>query len=115
MFYRPRIRTAADEGLFIVCKCSLCRRQRVYLATDLVQVYHPDIYLDDLFGGRCPKCGKSDFWRVKQRYPISDDVGYTVVRRLAGFRKVNLWRDELYSASKPPDGDDSDPQAGSQS
>ena len=103
MFYRPRIRTAAEEGLLIVCKCSFCRRQRVYLATDLVQVYHPEIFLDDLFGGRCPACGKSDNWRVKQRYPISDDVGATVVRRLAGVRRTHLWRDELYSAPpKPP-------------
>ena len=103
MFYRPRLGQAAAENLFIVCRCGLCRRQRVYLASDLVQVYHPEIYLDDLFGGRCPKCGKSDYWRVKQRYPISDDVGTTVVRRLAGFKRTNLWRDELYSAALQPE------------
>lgn len=98
MFYRPRLGASAKAGMLIVCKCVLCRRQQVYLAADLVLIKNPDAYLDDLFGGRCPRCGKSDFWSVRQRYPATDDVGHTVIRRTAGVRRIQLWRDELYSA-----------------
>ena len=98
MFYRPRIGQAAAKGLLVVCKCNLCRRAQAYLATDLLRIYAAETFLDDLFGGQCPRCGKSDFWRVRQRHPSNDDVGYLVVRRLAGVRETHLWRDELYSA-----------------
>lgn len=102
MFYRPRLGQAADKGLLLVARCNLCRRARAYLATDLLQIYRPDTYLDDLFGGRCPRCDRSDFWRVRQRYPSNSDVGMLVVRRLAGARTTHLWRDELYSAVETP-------------
>ncbi|ODT74488.1 MAG: hypothetical protein ABS76_36870 [Pelagibacterium sp. SCN 64-44] len=97
-FYRPRLGQAADTGLLLVAKCNMCRRARAYLATDLLQIYHRDTFLDDLFDGRCPRCGRSDFWRVRQRYPSNSDVGMLVVRRLAGTKTTHLWRDELYSA-----------------
>lgn len=98
MNYRPRIGQAAADGLLIVCKCYVCRRSRAYLATDLVQAYHPEIFIDDLFGGNCPRCGSSHNWRVKQRFPSNADVGMLTVRRLTGIRQTPLWRDELYSA-----------------
>ena len=106
LFYRPRIGKAAAEGLFIVCKCNLCRRARVYLASDLLQIYHPDAFIDDLFGGRCPRCHSADFWSVRQRYPSIDDVGRLEVRRPAGVRRIQLWRDELYSAPGKPESAD---------
>src|SRR5690606_9593099 len=62
MFYRPRLGAAADKGLLLVARCNLCRRSRAYLASDLLQIYHRDTFLDDLFGGRCPRCDRSDFW-----------------------------------------------------
>ena len=102
MFYRPRIGQAAAKGLLIVCKCNLCRRQQAYFATDLATIYRHDLFLDDLFGGRCPKCGRADFWRVRQRYPSSDDVGHLVIRRPAGERRTQLWRNEFYG---PPPSD----------
>ena len=107
-FYRPRIGQAARAGLFIVCKCYVCRRSQVYLATDLVEIYHPDLFLEDLFGGRCPRCHSGGSWRVRQRYPSSSDVGMLQVRRPAGVRRIQLWKDELYSApaKSPPSCDE---------
>lgn len=97
-FYRPRIGQAAAAGLLITCRCYVCRRFRAYLASDLLEVYHSDTFLEDLFGGRCPRCHSSSSWRVRQRYPTNDDVGYLTVRRYVGFKRINQWRDELYSA-----------------
>jgi hypothetical protein len=97
-FYRPRIGKAARAGHLIVCKCNFCRRSVVYLAIDLVEIYHKEMFLEDLFGGRCPRCGKSDFWSVRERSPSTADVGMLKVRRPAGVRRIQLWRDELYSA-----------------
>ena len=103
-FYRPRLGPAAEKGLLIMCKCTLCNRARAYLAKDLLQIYAEQTFLVDLFEGRCPRCGKSDFWRVKQRYPSNSDVGMLVLRRLVGRRVTHLWRDEAYSAdhTEPP-------------
>src|SRR5690554_2197498 len=98
MFYRPRIGQAAASGYLITCRCTLCRRSRAYLATDLIEIYHADTFLSDLFGGRCPRCGRQDYWSVRQRYPCNDDVGMLMVCRLTGVRTTPLWRDELYSA-----------------
>ena len=108
MFYRTRLGAAAAAGMFVVCSCQLCRRQRIYLATDLLEIYHGDTFVRDLFGGRCPRCDSADFWRVRERHATNSDVGMLTVRRLAGVRTTPLWRDELYSA--PPKGD-SDPKA----
>lgn len=103
MFYRPRLGAASDKGLILVARCNLCQRARAYLASDLLQIYGRETFLDDLFGGYCPRCGRSDFWRVRQRYPSNSDVGMLVVRRLAGTRTTHLWRDELYSAPAKDD------------
>ncbi len=107
MFYRPRLGQAADKGLILIGKCNLCRRARAYIATDLLQLYHRDTYLDDLFGGCCPRCGKSDFWRLRQRYPSNSDVGMLTVRKLIGIKRTPQWRDELYDGAmqKPAGGE----------
>lgn len=99
-FYRPRLGQAAAAGLFIVCKCYVCRRSVVYLAADLVELYGDQQWLEDLFGGRCPRCQSRTSWRVRQRYPSTADVGMLCVRRPAGVRRIQLWKDELYSV--PP-------------
>lgn len=41
--------------------------------------------------------------RVKERYTWDSDVGMLAVRRPAGVRSIQLWRDELYSAPPKPD------------
>jgi hypothetical protein len=97
-FYRPRLGKAAGAGHLIACRCYLCRRSVVYLAVDLVDLYGPDMFLEDLFGGRCPRCGSGDFWSVRERFAATSDVGLLMVRRPAGVRRIQLWKDELYSA-----------------
>lgn len=98
MSYRTRLAPAAALGMFIVCRCDLCRRSRIYLATDLLEVFHPESVVVELFDGRCPRCHSSDFWHVRERYASDSDVGMLTVRRPAGVRRIQLWRDELYSA-----------------
>src|SRR5690606_32882659 len=75
LFYRMRVRQAASAGMLVVAHCILCRRQITYLASDLVTVFPPEAYIEELFGGACPRCGTSDFWSVRERYPHSDDAG----------------------------------------
>lgn len=101
--YRARLGDAAAANMLLVCTCNLCRRSRVYVATDLVEIYGEALFLGDLFGGRCPGCQSSGFWRVKERYAWDSDVGMLVVRRPAGVRRIQLWKDELYSAPAKPD------------
>ena len=97
MNYRTRLGQAARHGMLIVCRCDLCQRSRIYLSTDLIEIYHPDTFVEELFDGRCPRCQCSDFWRVRERYTSDSDVGMLTVRRPAGVRRIQLWRDELYS------------------
>ncbi len=60
LFYRMRVRQASSAGMLIVAHCILCRRSVTYLASDLVTIYSPDAYVEELFGGRCPRCGTGD-------------------------------------------------------
>jgi hypothetical protein len=83
--------------MLIVARCKLCRRSRHYLASDLLECgYGPELFVEELFGPRCPNCGSLDFFRVRERYANSDDVGHTVIRRPAGERRIQLWKDEYY-------------------
>ena len=78
--YRARIGQAAAAGLMVACQCYVCRRYRAYIATDLLMIYHPDTFLEDLLGDRCPRWGSGHNWRVKQCYPTDEDVGTLTVR-----------------------------------
>jgi len=53
-------RQAAAAGMLIACRCNLCRRSRVYLASDLVPIFGPAAYVFELFDGRCPRSGSAD-------------------------------------------------------
>ena len=75
--------------------CTWCKRSMHYLAADLAPLFHQDAVIGQLWG-YCPRCGKSDYWREEERYANSSDVGHTVIRRPAGIRKVQLWRNEYY-------------------
>jgi predicted RNA-binding Zn-ribbon protein involved in translation (DUF1610 family) len=95
--YRTRLQEAAAASMLIVARCKLCRRSRHYLASDLLECgYHPGLFVEEIFGPRCPHCGSSNFFRVQERYANSDDVGNTVIRRPAGERRIQLWKDEYY-------------------
>ncbi|NMA97543.1 MAG: hypothetical protein GX970_05425 [Phyllobacteriaceae bacterium] len=96
LFYRPRLGQAAKVGQLVVARCILCKRSQHYLASDLVTVYGADTYIEDVFGGACPHCGSGYFWSVRTRYPTNDDVGHLKIRRPAGVRTIQLWKDEYY-------------------
>lgn len=104
MFYRTRLGQAAKAGMLIVAHCPSCKRLRTYLATDLIEAgYYPDGFVCDLFGPYCPHCGKGLRWTVRERHPSSDDVGHTVIRRPAGERRIQLWKDEYYGPPVKPE------------
>jgi hypothetical protein len=82
--------------MLIQCRCRSCRRTANYLAVDLLEVFHKDAVIGELWGS-CPRCGRVDGWSEQERYPLSDDVGHTVIRRPNGYRKIRLWRNEFYA------------------
>lgn len=79
-----------------------CRRRLSYYAKDLYDLYG-DERIDSLFGGKCSKCGSGLYWWVRERWPSSDDVGHTLMRRPAGLRKVQLWKNEFYGPQPEPE------------
>lgn len=101
-WYQPFLWRAANAGMLVRCRCILCRRTVHYLATDLLEVFSRDAVIGNLWGC-CPRCGSSDFWSESERYPSSDDVGHLVIRRPAGERRIQLWRNEYYGPPSKPD------------
>ena len=98
--HQPFLWRAAKAGMFVVCRCTKCRRMRTYLAGDLLPVFGRAAVIGELWS-RCPRCGSAEYWREEERYPNSGDVGHTVVRRPNGFRQIQLWRDEYYEPAIP--------------
>jgi hypothetical protein len=102
---QPFIERVAKEDMLVQCTCRLCRKSRTYLAKDLAKIFSPTAVVGELWG-RCPACGRSEFWRERERYPSPDDVGHLVIRRLRGFRRKEIWGDEYYAPEakheKPP-------------
>lgn len=86
--------------MLIVCTCRRCRRTVNYLASDLEMF--GELRLVGEIWGRCPKCGSEQHWSETARYPLSADVGHTMIRRPAGFRQVRQWRDEWYEPPAVP-------------
>ena len=104
MSYRTRLGQAAKANMLIVAHCRSCKRLRTYLATDLIDAgYNELAVVEELFGPRCPHCGKDWLWRVRERHPRSDDVGHTIIGRPAGKRRIQLWRDEYYGPRRKPE------------
>ncbi|KFL31497.1 hypothetical protein JP75_08145 [Devosia riboflavina] len=85
----------ANAGMLVRCECKACKRVRHYLASDLVHVFGGRAVVGELWG-RCPKCGTTFRWIEQERYPTSDDVGHTLIRRPNGFRYIMQWVDEHY-------------------
>ena len=93
---RYRLAEAAREGLIVSVQCTHCRRPpELFLASDLVQVLDPnrDCFFPPPFP--CSRCGRDDRIEVKLRAQDEAAIGRLAVRRLAGFRKVPIWRDAL--------------------
>lgn len=85
---------AADGRMFVV-RCGLCHRQRAFLAVDLLTVYAPSTPAYGMLKW-CAACGKGDWVRVTIRLPGPDDVGRLLIRKPAGVRTVQLWKDVWY-------------------
>lgn len=102
---RYTLKEAAAAGLMLSLYCARCRRPAtIFLATDLVQVLPPslDCFQPPIFA--CSRCGTDRHIATKTRAQDSSAVGKITVRRLAGIKRVPVWRDELLgdSPSTPP-------------
>lgn len=90
-----KLKHAAEDGRLIIYRCSLCRRVTVFLASDVVAIWNPEMSVL-VERSACGQCQTAEFMNVDVRLPTSDDVGHLLVRRPAGTRTVQLWRDEWY-------------------
>jgi hypothetical protein len=100
---RYTVREAASEGLIVSIRCTRCRRPPVlFLAADLAQVLDPgrDCFYPPPFP--CSRCGETERIEVKLRSQDEAAVGKLLIRRLAGIRRVPVWRDELLGDRPAP-------------
>ncbi len=100
---RFTLRQAAGQGLMLSLRCTRCRRAPVvFLAVDLVQVLDPgiDCFVPPPFP--CSACGTDRYIEVRIRPQEESAVGKLKVRRLAGIRRVPVWRDELLGDTPSP-------------
>ena len=100
---RFTLREAAAQGLMLSLRCSRCRRQPViFLCSDLVQVLDPaiDCFVPPPFP--CSACKTDRYIEVRTRGPEASAVGKLKVRRLAGIKRVPVWRDELLGDTPTP-------------
>lgn len=81
-----------------MCTCRHCQRTVHYLASDLAPIYGEMRHIGEIWGA-CPRCGRADGWRERERHPTSDDYGTLKIRRPAGFRQIRQWKTEWY---EPP-------------
>lgn len=91
-----KLRHAAEEGRLIIFRCAYCRRSTAFLAKDVVTIWDPEMSVLIAPSG-CGHCDKNGYMSVDVRSPGSDDVGHLRVRRPAGTRTIQLWRDEWYA------------------
>ncbi len=97
---RFTLREAAAQGLMLSLRCTRCQRKPVlFLASDLVQVLNPglDCFVPPPFP--CSACRTDRYIEVTIRAQEESAVGKLTVRRLAGIRRVPVWRDELLGDS----------------
>ena len=90
-----RLRQAAEEGRLIICRCAYCRRSTAFLARDVLTIWNPETSVL-IPPGSCGACHKAGYMSVTVRMPGQQDIGHLLVRRPAGVRHVQLWRDEWY-------------------
>jgi hypothetical protein len=93
---RYRLAEAAKENLMLSLRCTNCRRTPIlFLATDLVKVLDPDrdCFIPPPFP--CSHCKRDDRIEVTLRSQDEAATGRLVVRRLAGIKRVPVWRNEF--------------------
>lgn len=93
-----RLSDWAADGRCIRVRCNLCRRTLHFFASDLITIYHPST-LAHTWRPACSHCGRADYVAVRSFFPGPDDVGKIMMRRPAGHRKIQLWKNELYGVA----------------
>jgi hypothetical protein len=86
-----RLSDLAVDNRIITVRCILCRTADHYLAKDLLAIRGDVLY--STVGGACRRCGKREWIRVSHRLPTSADVGHLRIKRPAGVRTIQLWRE----------------------
>jgi hypothetical protein len=90
-----KLHHAAEQGKLIIYRCAFCKRSTAFVATDVVTIWNPDASIL-IAPDSCGACKKAGYMSVTVRPPGHDDVGHLIVRRPAGVRHVQLWRNEWY-------------------
>lgn len=86
------LKDAAADGVLLIVRCTLCNRMRRYLASDLVEMLDPGGWADHP-PFPYAKCGRWDAMSVKFHHPSPGDYGHLVVRRPAGVKRTQMWKD----------------------
>lgn len=90
-----RLKHAADDGRVIIYRCSACRNEAAFLASDVVDIWGPDMQVYEP-PSRCGRCKVSGRMSVRFYSPTRLDIGHLRLRRPNGVRR--LWKWDLYSA-----------------
>lgn len=85
---------AASMGQVIEVTCNHCHRQVYFRPDDLIPILGERY---PVFGlpMRCDRCGLNRYIRIRVRLPDQRDYGRLVLKRPAGIRTVQLWREEV--------------------
>ena len=84
------LRDAARHGQLVLLRCNLCKRGATFLATDLVQVFDPDlpVHIPPL---PCSQCKKIEYVDIRIESLCHKDRGRLIIRRLVGtFQNTTL-------------------------
>ena len=84
------LREAADHGLLVKLRCSLCRRPTYYLAADLIDVYGDQPLFD--FRLACSRDGTDAYVNATYRWPEAGDYGHLEIRRPGAVITTQTWR-----------------------
>lgn len=88
-----RLKHLAADNRALRYHCRTCRRTTTFLAGDVVHIWGPEMKVYDP-PSPCGKCGG----HVTVSFLIVSEYerGKLMLRRPAGVRTVQLWKDELY-------------------
>ncbi|UYN98340.1 MAG: hypothetical protein KIT02_10215 [Devosia sp.] len=88
-----RLKHAAEEGRVIIYTCRACRNETAFLATDVVDIWGPDMMVYEP-PSRCGRCKCSGYMSVRFHIPTRFDIGALRLRRPNGVRR--LWKWDVY-------------------
>jgi hypothetical protein len=80
---------AANHGLLVRLRCTLCRRTTYYLAADLLAVYGDQPLFD--FRLKCSRDRTAEFVHANYRWPEPGDWGHLPIRRPGRIVTTQMW------------------------